>query len=217
MNQIQNLLNVNLHLGRNINNWHPQMLPYVYSEQNGNHILNVFQIQKLLITAKNFINRQLNNKKNILFVGTKKSAVSVIEKKARQFNQFFVNNYWLPGLLSNWRTTKYQIAKLNSLELEKNNGSFSLLPKKERLLKSKKLFVLNKYLKGIRYMKNLPGAIVIIDPFIEKIALNEAKKLNIKIIGLIDTNTNPRIIDYPIPGNSDSPESINYIIEELFN
>ncbi len=215
MNNIQNLLSLNIHLGRKTNEWHPQMLPYIYSEQNGNYILNVFQTQKLLNKARKFLNLLLRRKKSILFIGTKKSAFSVVEKTASFINQYFVNSYWLPGLLTNWKTTKQKIKTLNMLESEMNNGSFAVLPKKERLIKEKKLVLLHKYLKGIRYMEKLPTAIVIIDPFVERIAFEEAKKLNIKIIALHDINISPEFIHYPIPTNSDSFQSTQYILEEL--
>lgn len=217
MNQIKDLLNLNIHLGRKVNEWHPKMLPFIYSESNGMHVLNVFQTEQLLIKAKKFLKQQIDNNTNILFVGTKKSAISIIEKKANLLNQFCINNSWLPGLLTNWETTKDQIATLNLLEFEKKKDSFALLTKKERSLKFKKLLVLNKYLKGIRYMKNLPSVLVVVDSQIEKIAIEEAKKLKIKVIALIDSNTNPNNIDYPIPSNTDSPKSIYYIFEELFN
>ncbi len=215
MNKIQDLLNLNIHLGRKTNEWHPQMLPFIYAEQNGNYIINVFQTQKLLIKAYKFLKLLIRKKKSILFIGTKKSASSEIEKSATFINQFFVNSYWLPGLLTNWKTTKQKIKILNVLESEKNSGTFALLPKKERIVQEKKLILLHKYLKGIRYMKKLPSALFIIDPFLENIAFEEARKLNIKIIALVDTNFNPKYIDYPIPVNSDSFEAIEYIMNTL--
>ncbi len=215
MNSIQDLLNLNIHLGRKTNEWNQQMLPFIYSEQNGNYILNVFQTQKLILKARKYLKSLILKNKSILFIGTKKSAFSEVEKHATLHNQFFVNSYWLPGLLTNWKTTQQKIKTLNMLESEIKNNSFSLLPKKEKILKEKKLVLLHKYLKGIRYMQKLPSAIILIDPFIEHIAFEEAKKLNIKIIAILDSNTNPESIDYPIPANSDSFQSVEYILNSL--
>ncbi|QJC31259.1 30S ribosomal protein S2 [Enterobacteriaceae endosymbiont of Macroplea mutica] len=205
---IKEMFKVGVHFGHQTRYWNPKMKKFIFSHVKKIHIINLdktlINFNKALLELK-----KINQRKGkILFVGTKKSASILIKKTAQSCNQFFVNHRWLGGMLTNWKTVKQSIKRLKDLEIQSKNGTFNQLTKKEALIRNKMLLKLEKSLGGIKNMGGLPDAIFIIDANHEKIAIKEAKKLNIPIFAIVDTNTNPDNINYVIPGNDDAVRAI---------
>ncbi|WP_343184182.1 30S ribosomal protein S2 [Buchnera aphidicola (Ceratovacuna keduensis)] len=205
---MKDMINSGVHFGHQTRYWNPKMKPFIFGSQNKVHIIN---LEKTLILFNNAILelRKMCIKGNkILFVGTKKVASKIIKETAILCKQFYVNNRWLGGMLTNWKTVRQSIKKLKDLETESLDGTFKKLTKKEVLLKVRKLKKLERSLGGIKNMGGLPDALFVIDANYEKIAISEAKNLGITVFSIVDTNSSPDGIDFIIPGNDDSIKSI---------
>lgn len=209
------LAKASVHLGHKTSTWNPKMFPYIYTERNGIHIIDLVQTAKLLMQAGDFIETAAENGKKFLFVGTKKQAAAIVSQEAKRCKSFYINHRWLGGMLTNWETIKLRIEKMVLLEAQEADGTFDKLPKKEAANKRKELENLRRHLGGIRDMKALPDVIVIIDQQREITAVREAITLNIPIVCLLDTNCDPGLIDIPIPANDDTISSIKYILQYL--
>ncbi len=207
---IKEMIKAGIHFGHQTKYWNPKMKPYIYTKYNNIHIINLNKTIKLFNIAINKLKLLQKKKKKILFIGTKKSASKIIKKTAIICKQFYINKRWLGGTLTNWKTMKKSIKYLIELEKEYKTGILNKFVKKEILFKKKTLKKLKNNLEGIKNMKGLPDAIFVVDSKYEKIAIKEAKQLNIKIFSIVDTNNNPDNIDYIIPGNDDSIKSIKW-------
>ncbi len=217
---IKEMIKAGIHFGHQKKYWNPKMKPYIYTTYNNIHIINLNKTIKLFNLALKELNKINKEKKKILFIGTKKSSCDLIKKIAIKCKQFYINKRWLGGTLTNWKTVKKSIKFLKNLEKQYNNGLFNKLVKKEILYKTKLLKKLKNNLDGIKNMGSLPDALFIIDANHEKLAVKEAKQLNIKIFAITDTNNNPENINYIIPGNDDSIKSIKWylnIISKIIN
>ena len=186
----------------------PEMKKYIFTERNGIYIIDLQKTVKMMEQAYNFVRDLAANDGNILFVGTKKQAQEAVKEEATRSNMFYVNHRWLGGTLTNFQTIRKRIERLHELERWQEDGTFDVLPKKEVVLLKKEQAKLEKFLGGIKYMKKLPDAIFVIDPRKERIAVAEARKLNIPIIAIVDTNCDPDEIDYVIPGNDDAIRAV---------
>lgn len=209
------LLEAGVHFGHKTHRWNPKMKKYIYGSRNGIYIINLDKTSKLLDEAYNMI-RDLSAKgKNVVFVGTKKQAAEVVKEEALRAGAFFINKRWLGGTLTNFETIKTRINKLKELEELRDNGHFDRLPKKEVAVLTKQLNKLDKTLGGIKEMKGMPHAIFIIDQKKELNAIKEANTLNIPVVALVDTNNDPELVDYVIPGNDDAMRSIKLISSKI--
>ena len=212
---MKQLLEAGVHFGHQTKRWDPKMAEYIYQARNGIHIIDLQKTSKKIDEAYKFMKDIAEEGKTILFVGTKKQAQECVKDAAIKSNMFYVDQRWLGGMLTNFKTIKTRIARLNKLEEMENDGTFEVLPKKEvAALKNEKV---EKNLGGIRDMKEMPGAMFVVDPKNERIAVLEAKKLNIPIVGLVDTNCNPEDVDYPIPGNDDAIRAVKLITDVMAN
>lgn len=214
---MKDLLEAGVHFGHQTKRWNPKMKKYIYSERNGIYIIDLQLTVKKIEEAYEFIRTLASEEKKILYVGTKKQAREAVEEEAKRAGMFFINQSWKGGLLTNFKTIRKRIEYLFEIEKMEEDGTFESLPKKEvmQLLKQKQK--LQKFFDGIRDMVELPDAIFIIDQNKEKIAIHEARLLGIPVIGLIDTNCDPDVIDYVIPGNDDAIRAINLITNTLTN
>jgi len=191
------------------------MFPYIYSEVNNIHILDLVQSATLLKEANSYVETAARDNKSFLFVGTKRQATTLIAQEAKRCDSFYVNHRWLGGMLTNWTTLKERIEYLKDLEKQEAEGVFDLLPKKEAALRRKELKKLRQHLDGIKTMPNLPDIAIIIDQKREMTAIRECKKLGIPIVSILDTNCDPDFVDIPIPGNDDAVRSIKLILKSL--
>ena len=213
---LSQLLEAGVHFGHKAHRWNPKMFPYIYSEVNNIHILDLIQSATLLKKAMLYLENVSASKKNkVLFVGTKRQVSTLIAQEAIRSNSYYVNHRWLGGMLTNWKTMKERIKKLKDLEEQESQGTFDLLTKKEAVLRRKKLVKLRKYLDGIKTMSSLPDVVIIIDQKREITAITECQKLNIPIVSILDTNCDPDLVDIPIPGNDDAVRSIKLILTSL--
>lgn len=212
---IKELLAANVHLGHFTNEWCPYMKPFIYMEKKGIHIINLNKTISKLHKYCNLLKDIVASGKNILFIATKKQAKFIVEETSKKNNMPYVTERWLGGLLTNFSTFHKSICKLNTLEIEKKTGTYKSLSKKELLMIERIKNKLEENVGSISTMNNLPEAIFIVDIVCENIALKEAKKLQIPIFALIDTNSDPRSIDYPIPANDDSSKSIEIIFQYI--
>ncbi len=212
---MKEMLEAGVHFGHETKRWDPKMKPYIYGARNGIYIIDLQQTVQLFKEAYNFIRDVASKGEHILFVGTKKQAQDSIYEEATRCNMFYVNRRWLGGMLTNFQTVKKSIDQLNKLETMKNDDIYSLLPKKEVLQLEKQRKRLEKSLGGIKYMDRLPGAIFVIDLKKERIAVNEARKLGIPSVGIVDTNCNPDEINYIIPGNDDAIRAIRLFSSKI--
>nr|YP_010283252.1 ribosomal protein S2 [Psammodictyon constrictum]ULD16371.1 ribosomal protein S2 [Psammodictyon constrictum] len=212
---LSQLLEAGVHFGHKAHRWNPKMFPYIYSEVNNIHILDLIQSATLLKAATNYLESEASQGKTFLFVGTKCQATTLIAQEAKRCNSFYVNHRWLGGMLTNWTTVKERIARLQDLEKQEADGTFELLTKKEVALRLKELTRLRKHLDGIKSMKNLPDVAIIIDQKREMTAISECRKLGIPIVSILDTNCDPDLVDIPIPGNDDAVRSIKLILNAL--
>ncbi len=210
--KIKKMIKKGIHFGHLTKYWHPKMKPYIYKKYNNIHIINLDKTIKLFKIALQKLKLLTKNNKKILFIGTKKYASKLIKKTAIKCKQYFINHRWLGGTLTNWNTVKKSINFYKKLELKFKNGKFEKLIKKEALLKKRHLNKLKKNLSGIKNITNLPDAIFVIDAKHEKLAIKEAQQLGIITFAIIDTNTNPKGINYIIPGNDDSRKSIKWYL-----
>ena len=208
-------LEAGVHFGHKAYRWNPKMFPYIYTERNNIHILDLVQSAQLLKEATSYLQSAAEQKKTFLFVGTKRQASTLIAQEAKRCNSYYVNHRWLGGMLTNWVTLKSRIARLKTLEQEEADGVFALLPKKEASQRSKELEKLRKHLDGVKNMATLPDVAIIIDQKREMTAVRECRKLGIPIVSILDTNCDPDLVDIPIPGNDDAVRSIKLILKSL--
>ena len=213
--QLSQLLEAGVHFGHKSHRWNPKMFPYIYSEVNNIHILDLIQSATLLKEAMRYLESASSKNKKVLFVGTKRQATTLIAQEAKRSNSYYVNHRWLGGMLTNWSTMKERITKLKDLEKQESEGTFDLLTKKEAALRRKELMKLRKHLDGIKTMTELPDVAIIIDQRREMTAIAECRKLGIPIISILDTNCDPDLVDIPIPGNDDAVRSIKLIVNLL--
>ena len=214
---MKQLLEAGVHFGHQTKRWDPKMAEYIYQARNGIHIIDLQKTSKKIDEAYKFIKDVAEEGKTILFVGTKKQAQECVKDAAIKSNMFYVDQRWLGGMLTNFKTIRKRIERLNKLEEMENDGTFDVLPKKEVAALKNEKEKLEKNLGGIRDMKEMPGAMFVVDPKNERIAVLEAKKLNIQIVGLVDTNCNPEDVDYPIPGNDDAIRAVKLITDVMAN
>ncbi len=209
------LLEAGVHFGHKAYRWNPKMFPYIYTERNNIHILDLVQTAQSLKRANSYVAKTASEEKTFLFIGTKRQASAVIAQQANKCNSYYVNHRWLGGMLTNWVTLKSRIERLKALEEQEVDGIFTLLPKKEASLRLKELEKLRKHLNGVKNMTKLPDVAIIIDQKREMTAIQECRKLNIPIISILDTNCDPDLVDIPIPGNDDAVRSIKLILNSL--
>ena len=212
---IKELLEAGAHFGHQISVWHPRMKSYIFTKRNGIHIIDLEQTASRLDKACDFIREVVASGSTILFVGTKKQAQETIELEAQRCGMYHVNQRWLGGSLTNFATIQSRIDHLVRLEDQQSRGEFSRLPKKEALKLGEEIARLNKQMGGIKEMTSLPGALFIVDPTKDKIALAEAKRVGIPVIAMVDTNCNPDDIDYPVPANDDAIRTIKLICARI--
>ena len=205
------LLEAGVHFGHQTRRWNPKMAPYIYTERNGSYIIDLQKTVKKLEEAYNFVRQLSENGESLLFVGTKKQAQDAIREEATRCGMYYVNARWLGGMMTNFKTMRTRVDRLNQLKTMQADGTFDMLPKKEVIKHMGEIAKLEKYLGGVKEMKKLPGALFIVDPRKERIAVAEAKKLNIPIIAIVDTNCDPDEIDYVIPGNDDAIRAVKLI------
>ncbi len=210
---MKSLLESGVHFGHQTKRWNPKMARYIFSQRNGIHIIDLQKTSTCIVEAYEAARTIVKDGKSILFVGTKKQAQLVIETEAKRCGMPYVNNRWLGGMLTNFSTIKKSISTLKRIEKMESDGTFESLTKKEVSLLTKQKNKLEKNLGGIKDMKNLPGALFIIDTKKEAIAITEAKKLGIPVIAVVDTNCDPTDITYPIPGNDDAIRAISLFVE----
>ena len=212
---MKQLLEAGVHFGHQTRRWNPKMKKYIFTERNGIYIIDLQKTVKMMEQAYNFVRDLAANDGNILFVGTKKQAQEAVKEEATRSNMFYVNHRWLGGTLTNFQTIRKRIERLHELERMEEDGTFDVLPKKEVVLLKKEQAKLEKFLGGIKYMKKLPDAIFVIDPRKERIAVAEARKLNIPIIAIVDTNCDPDEIDYVIPANDDAIRAVKLLTSKI--
>ncbi len=205
---MKELLEAGVHFGHETKRWDPKMKPFIFGARNGIYIIDLQKTVQLFKEAYQFIREVASRGEYILFVGTKKQAQETISEQAKRCGMFYVNHRWLGGMLTNFQTIKRSIDRLNQLEAMKNDEIYNLLPKKEILEIEKERARLEKSLGGIKNMNRLPGAIFVVDPKKEKIAVREARKVGIPSVGIVDTNCDPDDVDYVIPGNDDAIRAI---------
>ena len=214
---MKQLLEAGVHFGHQTRRWDPRMAEYIFQARNGIHIIDLQKASKKIDEAYEFIKEQVEEGKTVLFVGTKKQAQECMKDAAEKSGMFYVNQRWLGGMLTNFDTIQKRIQRLKDLETMEQDGTFDVLPKKEVILLKKEMDKLEKNLGGIKEMDKLPGVIFLVDPKKERIAILEAKKLNIPVVGIVDTNCNPQELDYPIPGNDDAIRSVSLIADVMAN
>ena len=212
---MKQLLEAGVHFGHQTRRWNPKMAQYIFTERNGIYIIDLQKTVKKVDEAYAFVRDVAMSGKTVLFVGTKKQAQESIEAEAKRCGMFYVNNRWLGGTLTNFRTMQTRIKRLNDIDAMEKNGQFDVLPKKEVIKLCAEREKLLKNLGGIREMKKLPGALFIVDPRKERIAVAEARTLGIPIVAIVDTNCDPDEIDYVIPGNDDAIRAVKLIAGKL--
>ena len=208
---MKQLLEAGVHFGHQTRRWNPKMAKYIFTERNGIYIIDLQKTVKKLDEAYNFVRETVANGGDILFVGTKKQAQESIRDEANRCGMHYVNARWLGGMLTNFRTIRKRIDRMDQLKTMQEDGTFDLLPKKEVVKLELEMSKLEKYLGGVKNMKGLPKAMFIVDPHKERIAVAEARKLHIPIIAIVDTNCDPDEIDYVIPGNDDAIRAVKLI------
>ena len=208
---MKQLLEAGVHFGHQTRRWNPKMAPYIFTERNGIYIIDLQKTVVKLDEAYNFVKEISMEGKNVLFVGTKKQAMESVKDEATRAGAFYVNARWLGGMLTNFTTIRRRIARLKQLRTMEEDGTFDLLPKKEVIKLNLEIEKLEKFLGGIKEMSEMPGALFIVDPRKEKIAVAEAKKLGIPIVAIVDTNCDPDDVDYIIPGNDDAIRAVKLI------
>nr|YP_009395787.1 ribosomal protein S2 [Herposiphonia versicolor]ARW64767.1 ribosomal protein S2 [Herposiphonia versicolor] len=212
---LEELLEAGVHFGHQARRWNPKMFPYIYTERNGIHIIDLVQTAHLLNDAYNFVKTASKEGKTFLFLGTKRQAAGIVAKEALRSDSFFVNQRWLGGMLTNWVTIKSRVERLNYLEKKDQEGELDSLPKKEAAIIRKELDRLRKHLVGIKDMKSLPDLVIVVDQKKETTAIQECIKLGVPTICMLDTNCNPEIIDVPIPSNDDAIRSIKLVLSKI--
>ena len=214
---MKQLLEAGVHFGHQTRRWNPKMAPYIFTERNGIYIIDLQKTVKKLEEAYNFVRELSTEGKSVLFVGTKKQAQDSVKEEAIRAGAYYVNARWLGGMLTNFTTIRRRIERLRQLRTMETDGTFDLLPKKEVIKLNLEIEKLEKFLGGIKDMKEIPGALFIVDPRKERIAVAEAKKLGIPIVAIVDTNCDPDEIDYVIPGNDDAIRAVKLISGAIAN
>lgn len=212
---MKQLLEAGVHFGHQTRRWNPKMAEYIFTERNGIYIIDLQKTVKKVEEAYYFIREVAMNGDDVLFVGTKKQAQDSIQEEAVRSGQYFVNARWLGGMLTNFKTIRKRIDRLNHLENMETNGLFEVLPKKEVIKLKAEMEKLEKYLGGIKNMKKIPGAMFIVDPRKERNAILEARKLGIPVVAIVDTNCDPDEVDYVIPGNDDAIRAVKLIAAKV--
>ena len=214
---MKQLLEAGVHFGQQTRRWNPKMAKYIFTERNGIYIIDLQKTVKKLEEAYNFVRDLSVEGKSVLFVGTKKQAQDSVKEEAERAGAYYVNARWLGGMLTNFTTIRTRIERLKQLRAMEEDGTFELLPKKEVVKLNLEIEKLEKFLGGIKDMKEIPGALFIIDPRKERIAVAEAKKLGIPIVAIVDTNCDPDEVDYVIPGNDDAIRAVKLISSAIAN
>ena len=212
---MKQLLEAGVHFGHQTRRWNPKMAKFIFTERNGIYIIDLQKTVRKVDEAYEFVRNVAEEGKTVLFVGTKKQAQEAVKEEAIRSGQFFVNERWLGGMMTNFQTIQKRIHRLKELEAMETDGTFDVLTKKEVMQLRHEMARLEKYLGGIKEMRKLPGAIFIVDPRKERIAVAEARKLNIPIVAIVDTNCDPDEIDYPIPGNDDAIRAVKLLTEKI--
>jgi len=212
---MKQLLEAGVHFGHRTRRWNPKMKPYIYGERKGIYIVDLQKTLKLIEEAYEHVRNRAQEGATFLFVGTKRQAQQIVEEEAKRSGSFYVNSRWLGGLLTNFSTIKRRIEALKNFEEMETSGKLAALPKKEQSMINKRLEKLRKNLNGVKEMHKLPDVIFIVDPKQEEIAVSEANKLGIKVVGIDDTNCDPDIIDFIIPGNDDAIRAIQLIVHTM--
>lgn len=212
---MKQLLEAGVHFGHQTRRWNPKMAPYIFTERNGIYIIDLQKTVKKVDEAYDFLRSVAEEGKSILFVGTKKQAQEAVKEEALKSGMFYVNERWLGGMMTNFATIRKSINRLKELEAMEEDGTFEVLSKKEVLALKREQEKLEKSLGGIKDMEELPGALFIVDPRKERIAVAEAKKLNIPIVAIVDTNCDPDEIDYAIPGNDDAIRAVKLLTSRM--
>ena len=212
---MKQLLEAGVHFGHQTRRWNPKMAPYIYTERNGIYIIDLQKSVGMMDTAYNAVVDLVKNGGTILFVGTKKQAQDAIKSEAERCGMYYVDQRWLGGMLTNFRTIQSRVERMNKIKQMEADGTFDVLPKKEVMGLKKELEKLEKNLGGIQNMKRLPDAIFVVDPKKERICVQEAHTLGIKLIGIADTNCDPEELDYVIPGNDDAIRAVKLIASKI--
>lgn len=212
---MRQLLEAGVHFGHQTRRWNPKMRPYIYGERNGIYIIDLEQTQRALEKACDYMRKAASERKNVVFVGTKKQAAEIVEEEAKRCGAHYVSRRWLGGMLTNFETIRLRINRLKELEDMRDSGDFYRRPKKEQSVLNRELVKLEKSLGGLKQMRGKPDILFIIDQKRELIAVSEALKIGCTVVGIIDTNCDPDGIDYIIPGNDDSIRSIKLITGAL--
>ena len=214
---MKQLLEAGVHFGHQTRRWNPKMAEYIFTERNGIYIIDLQKTVKKIEEAYDFIREVAEDGGEILFVGTKKQAQETIKEEAERVGMHFVDARWLGGMLTNFKTIKKRIERLSQLHTMEEDGTFDLLPKKEVIGLRGEMEKLEKYLGGIKNLKKAPAALFVVDPRKERIAIAEAKKLNIPIVAIVDTNCDPEDVDYVIPGNDDAIRAVKLVVSTIAN
>ena len=214
---MKQLLEAGVHFGHQTRRWDPKMAEYIFQARNGIHIIDLQKTSKKLDEAYAFLKEQAEEGKTVLFVGTKKQAQECVKEAAEKSGMYYIDQRWLGGMLTNFDTIRARVQRLKDLETMQEDGTFEVLPKKEVILLKKEMEKLERNLGGIKEMEEIPGVIFLVDPKKEHIAILEAKKLGIPVIGLVDTNCNPEEVDYAIPGNDDAIRAVKLITDVMAN
>ncbi len=214
---MKQLLEAGVHFGHQTRRWDPRMAEYIFQARNGIHIIDLQKTSKKLDEAYAFMREQSEAGKTVLFVGTKKQAQDCVKEAAEKSGMYYVSQRWLGGTLTNFKTIRKRIERLTKLETMEKDGTFERLPKREVVLLKKEMEKLNKNLSGIKNMTEIPQIMFVVDPKKEHIAIQEARKLNIPIIGLVDTNCDPNEVDYVIPGNDDAIRAVKLVTDVMAN
>ncbi|MCI9063151.1 MAG: 30S ribosomal protein S2 [Clostridia bacterium] len=214
---MKQLLEAGVHFGHQTRRWDPKMAEYIFQARNGIHIIDLQKTSKKIDEAYEFMRSQAEEGKTVLFVGTKKQAQECIKEAAEKCGMYYVDQRWLGGMLTNFGTIKTRIQRLKDLEAMEEDGTFEVLPKKEVINLRKEMDKLQANLGGIKDMEELPGMLFIVDPKKEYNAIKEAQKLNIPVVGIVDTNCNPEVLDYAIPGNDDAIRAVKLITDVMAN
>ena len=213
--KIQEMIDAGVHFGHQTKRWHPKMEPYIYTVSKGVHIIDLEKTEEMLRKACDFLYEQASMGKVIVFVGTKKQSKDIIEKEAKRSGALYVNERWVGGTITNFETIKKNIDKLLNYLKNREDGKFSIYTKKERLLIDREIEKLQASYGGISSLKKTPEVLFVVDPKREKTAIREAKKSGVSVVAIVDTNANPKDIDYPIPGNDDAIKSVALIVRAI--
>ncbi|HCW32082.1 MAG: 30S ribosomal protein S2, small subunit ribosomal protein S2 [Candidatus Peregrinibacteria bacterium GW2011_GWF2_39_17] len=212
---LQEMLKNAVHFGHRPSKWNPKMAPYIYGKYSGVHVFDLHKTAEALEQATQFLSRCVKEGKIVLFVSTKQQAVRIVEEVAKECNMPYITHKWVPGLLTNFESIKKRINYLKSLKEQQKNGDFDKYTKKEALELGKTIEKLEAMLGGVQDIKKLPDALFVVDILREKIAVVEAKKLNIPVVGIVDSNVDPTMVTFPIPGNDDAVNSINFLVRTV--